>query len=68
MPVECDLGGKLQVTQSLAARPGATECFLSSVCVCRLLSLMQTEPWRRGDRIIRKKLDRGLENQGNQRD
>lgn len=25
---------------------------------------MQTEPWRCGDRSIRKKLDRGLENQG----
>ena len=25
---------------------------------------MQTEPWRRGDRSIRKKLDRGLEKSG----
>lgn len=36
-----------------------------AVCVCRLFSLMQTEPWRHGDRSIRKKLDRGLENRGN---
>lgn len=37
------------------------------VCVCRLFSLMQTEPWRCGDRSIRKKLDRGLENQATRR-
>ena len=54
---------------SIAGSLPGSNWMLSGLCVSvQAFSLIQTEPRRRGDRGIRKKLDRGLENQGNWRD